>query len=185
MRIPRIVIVLGLAAVVLVGAACNPPLPAHPYAGTSKFLCCNVHYEKNEINDNWFQVGTPIKAGTRVQIMEVRKNSVLFQAEGHPPIRLELKYGEKLVAFDDYLRRVFPDTNPLLKFGKKKSKLEQAAIDGRVEPGMTRDQVILAIGYPPAHMTPSLEQDSWHYWTNRWHQYYVIFSKGKVDRVNQ
>ncbi len=42
---------------------------------------------------------------------------------------------------------------------------EQAAIKaGRVEVGMRKEAVVLAQGYPPAHATPSLEQNSWTYW---------------------
>ena len=46
--------------------------------------------------------------------------------------------------------------------------------------GMTKRGVILAIGYPPEHATPSLDGDVWTYWKNRFGKMHVHFSDGKV-----
>ena len=49
---------------------------------------------------------------------------------------------------------------------------------------MTRDQVILSLGYPPTHRTPSLREREWTYWYNRWVTYKVVFGdSGKVADV--
>ncbi len=62
---------------------------------------------------------------------------------------------------------------------------EQKAVRrGTVNPGMTRDAVILAIGYPPEHVTPSLDSDRWTYWANRFNRFIVIFDEnGVVEEV--
>ncbi len=56
-------------------------------------------------------------------------------------------------------------------FGSKKVNLskftaaEQKAIKaGKAEVGMSKEAVLLALGYPPVHATPSLQQDEWKYW---------------------
>ena len=56
---------------------------------------------------------------------------------------------------------------------------------GVVEPGMTREEVIMTIGYPPAHRTPSLSQPEWHYWKTRWHPYTVVFEGDRVACVTE
>ena len=49
---------------------------------------------------------------------------------------------------------------------------------------MTREQVILAIGYPPTHRTPSIDASEWLYWYNHWVTYKVQFGPdGKVANV--
>ena len=50
---------------------------------------------------------------------------------------------------------------------------------------MRREEVLIALGYPPAHRRPSLEQADWHNWQNRWHQFMVFFDSERVDRVQQ
>jgi outer membrane protein assembly factor BamE (lipoprotein component of BamABCDE complex) len=45
---------------------------------------------------------------------------------------------------------------------------------------MTREQVILSLGYPPTHRTPSTEGREWTYWYNRWVTYKIIFDDAGV-----
>jgi len=46
---------------------------------------------------------------------------------------------------------------------------------------MTKNGVRAALGYPATHRTPSLENQTWIYWKNRFQNYYVRFDKnGKV-----
>lgn len=182
----RFVAIMGLAATIGFGAACkNQPQVNHPLVGQTRYLCCNLHYEKNEVTDNWYGVGNTIKVGTPIHIVEVRKRSVKFQADGHPEITLVQKYGDKVLGFDQYLDRIFVERNPVLRFGKKRDKLEQAVMDGKIVKGMTKDQVAMAVGYPPPHKTPSLDADNWTYWQTNFNTYIVWFVKDRVDRVQQ
>lgn len=81
--------------------------------------------------------------------------------------------------------------NILLYFGhecpaeeiKTLSEIDQEGIKkGRVQKGMTRRGVIIAMGYPPPHVTPDLEADEWMYWMNRFNRMAVIFGEdGTVE----
>ncbi len=50
---------------------------------------------------------------------------------------------------------------------------------GYLRGGMTKDEVILAWGYPPEHKTPSLDSNRWLYWENRWVSTEVCFQNGR------
>ena len=50
---------------------------------------------------------------------------------------------------------------------------------------MTKQQVIMALGYPPAHRTPSIDGPMWTYWANRWATFEVYFDGDRVSRVNR
>ena len=55
---------------------------------------------------------------------------------------------------------------------------------GKVYPGMSKDGVRIALGYPAAHRTPSLDADTWTYWHNRHRRVLVYFDEnGKVSRI--
>jgi hypothetical protein len=199
----RLVAVLALAAL----AACKGPAVPNPAVGQPRFLCCNMFYEKPKINDTNYQRGTMIPFGTRVDIQEVRKNRVRFQPAGHPPIDLVLTHGKKTLTMDQYIDRIFVASDPHTKLrrtaesggrgGKSRDKTRDkgdggdvarinAAIEhAQVVPGMTRDEVLMAIGYPPAHRTPSLESSTWTYWANRWESFMVNFDGNRVAGVTR
>src|SRR5947208_290311 len=96
-------------------AACKGPAVPHPMTNATRYLCCNLHYEKPEISDVNYLKGTLIPFGTRVHVLEVRKSTVKFQAEGHPPITLVLKYGKDAIGMDQYLELIFLREDPHAK----------------------------------------------------------------------
>jgi hypothetical protein len=55
--------------------------------------------------------------------------------------------------------------------------------EGRVMNGMSKKGVQIAWGYPAKHRTPSLDDNVWTYWRNRWVMKTVTFSNGKVTQV--
>jgi hypothetical protein len=172
----------------------GPSVP-HPLAGQSRYLCCNLHYERPKINDANYQKGTLVPFGTRVQILEVRGSRVKFQPEGHPALTYVYRYGKNGVPFETHLDRLFVASDPRATLATPKSakRKDAAAADetrklieqGTVVPGMTRTQVLMAIGYPPAHRTPSLEGPTWTYWENRVVTFEVHFDGERVSRVSR
>ena len=182
MRRSLVVVTLVVAAV-LGALACKGPEVASPLTGTSPYLCCNLWFEKPKLNDGTWQVGTKIPFGTRVHVEHVWTNAVQFTPEGFPTLTLSYKYGDKAVPFETYLNQLFVATDPRSKLKKVPAKRVQAIEQGLIEPGMTKDQVLMARGIPPAHRTPALQSSSWTYWTNHWDSSVVYFQGDKVDRV--
>jgi hypothetical protein len=173
-----------LAGTLALAAGCKGPPVASPLTSESRWLCCNLSYQKPKIQDVGFQVGTRIPFGTRVQVLEVYASSVKFQPDGHPPIELVYRVNKKGgLAFEQYLERLFVTSDPRATLKKVPAKRVKLIEDGVVEAGMTRPQVLMALGYPPAHETPSLESPAWHYWRDRWHRFIVHFDGDKVTRV--
>jgi hypothetical protein len=186
MRTSRARLLLGLVlAVAALAPGCKGPEVASPLTGTSRYLCCNLYYPKTRIPDLAWQVGTKVPLGTRVQIERVRRNSVDFTPEGHPTLTIEYKYGDETTPFETYLDRLFVERDPHAKLKKLAAKRAAAIEQGVVEPGMTKDQVLMARGLPPGHRTPSLESPTWTYWQNRWDTMVVYFVGDKVDRIGR
>ena len=56
--------------------------------------------------------------------------------------------------------------------------------DGKAYAGMTKGGVRIALGYPAVHRTPSLDSNTWVYWTNRFVPIAVEFDeKGIVKKI--
>ncbi len=60
---------------------------------------------------------------------------------------------------------------------------QQHILAGKVKKGMERQAVLVAIGYPPQHETPSLDSNDWTYWSSRFNKFIVHFNNGKVDNI--
>jgi len=63
------------------------------------------------------------------------------------------------------------------------SAAELAAVKaGRIEVGMSKKAVLLAVGYPPAHES-SISSDSWLYWQSRFNKQRIEFVNDRVSAV--
>lgn len=61
------------------------------------------------------------------------------------------------------------------------SAIDRKGIEqGEALPGMSRQGVIYAVGYPPSHRTPSMTGDRWVYWTSRFVTDVVQFENDRV-----
>jgi hypothetical protein len=99
--------------------------------------------------------------------------------------RYEYNYHRSAGSFDTEIARVF-GTSCNRSRAQQLSAVDQQGIRaGRALPGMTKEGVILAIGYPPPHRTPSLQGDAWRYWVGRSATIVVQFRDGRVVRVEQ
>src|SRR3989442_1393279 len=119
-------VAIGVSALAL-ALACKGPTVPSPLTGQSRYLCCNMHYDKTAITDVNYLQGALVPFGTRVQILEVHKNSVKFQPAGHPPLTLSLRHGKKVMTFEQYLERVFVVEDPHAKLPKPSRDRKQAA----------------------------------------------------------
>jgi len=61
------------------------------------------------------------------------------------------------------------------------SEIDRKGIsDGKPYAGMSKQGVMIALGYPCPHQTPSPDADEWYYWKNRFRSYAVNFENGIV-----
>jgi hypothetical protein len=178
----RRLLVLGAAVLAL---SCMSPSVPHPLTNESRFLCCNLHYEKDALTDVNYQRGTLVPFGTHVTILEVGRNRVKFRPDGHPALTLAHRYGKGAESMDQYLGRLFVTEDPRLRLRRVPAKTRTQIEQGVVAPGMTREQVLMALGYPPAHRTPSLDSPKWTYWENRWATFEVFFEGDTVNLVQR
>ena len=174
---------LLLLCLIVLAAACKGPAVQSPLVGQTRYLCCNFHYEKTKVTDVNAQVGVLVPVGTPVTILAVYRDSVEFQPVGHPVITLVHRYGRKNQSMEQLLDNWFVGTDPTAKVRRLPAKIQQNVTQGVVVPGMTKAQVLMALGYPPAHETPSLESPQWTYWRNRFDRMRVFFDGDKVSSV--
>lgn len=184
-RLGRLVTATALLSLGSVLLACRQPAQTilYPAVGQQRYLCCNLRYERDRVSERNVQQGTVLPVGTPVRIDEVRKNRVVFKPEGAPILTLFFRGKEGYLSLEEYLDRVFLTYDPRGKLTRLPEKVASAIRQATVVPGMTHDQVLMAVGYPPVDLTPALGSPNWRYPTPRHGVFEVFFDGGVVVRV--
>ena len=86
------------------------------------------------------------------------------------------------MSIEDYLKKITSTSKVSLD---NLSAIDRKGIkDGKAYTGMTKDGVMMALGYPATHRTPSPASNRWIYWTNRFGTIAVLFDeKGIVTGI--
>ncbi|NML18541.1 outer membrane protein assembly factor BamE domain-containing protein [Azohydromonas caseinilytica] len=163
---------------------------ALPLAATAQslpdpgYLCCNMRTSGNWISDiNYASSGTRvIPAGTPVTPTGFGRYRVHVTIEGTPQ-DIGNDYSRELDMGVFARRYVVPD-NPAAAIAKMPRKVRQAIQSARVMPGMTREQVLMAVGYPITSENPNLNARVWRYWLSRTQEFQVVFdARNRVGEV--
>jgi hypothetical protein len=171
---------------VLMGAALLAVLAAGAAAAQNRpegYTCCNLHYDKDWISDANRRQLPMIPAGAKIKVLDYGSNRANVEIDGKP-MRIGHDYGRGEESLEKFIAKLVVKTDPQVKVKRYPEKVRAAIKEGRVIPGMTRDQVILAVGYPPTHKTPSLDASVWNLWASRAGRYEVHWnSKGTVENI--
>lgn len=157
---------------------------ATPAAGAESpsargYLCCNLHAYKDWINDiNYRHDGSRLlRAGTPIATEGAGRYYFSVKAAGRP-YSLGNDYSRSLDA-KVFLRRYIVPSDPRAQLAGLDAQTREAIERLRVMPGMTPEQVRMAIGYPVANYTPDLGARTWQYWLDRSSRFDVHFDAGR------
>jgi hypothetical protein len=147
------------------------------------YTCCNLRYEKDWISDaNWGNLPM-IPAGTPIKVTSYGFNRAAVDIDGKP-MRLGHDYGRSQEPIEKWVGKVVSRTNPKAKIDRYPEKIRAAIKAGKVVPGMTREQAIISVGYPPAHRTRSVDDPVWNMWASRAGRYELHWSgKGTLEKI--
>ncbi|MCX8004406.1 MAG: hypothetical protein N2688_05540 [Burkholderiaceae bacterium] len=123
-----------------------------------------------------------LPAGLPIKVTGYGRYRVMVEIDGKP-FRLGQDYGrqEPLAAF---ARKFVVDRDPKPMIESWPAPVREAVKAGRIRAGMTKQQVLVAVGHPPAHATPNLEAPVWKHWYSTHGSYVIEFDdKGLVKDV--
>ena len=169
-------------ATVTVAHAQRPSPPPGPMI--NGYLCCNMRTYGDSISDiNYDEQGTSIVAvGTPARITAYDFRWFNLDLGGKPQ-RIKNDYSRN-IPLPAFAQRYVVTENPKQKMAAFPPAVRDAILAVKVMPGMTREQVLMAIGYPVASENPSLDAPVWRYWRDSWSEFQVQFDeKGLVKTV--
>jgi len=153
-------------------------------AQSSSFLCCNMRTDGSWISDiNYADTGkTMIPAGTPLTMDGYGKHRVHLTINGR---RQDIgnDYSRNM-SLDAFAKRYIVDQDPLIKLKGYPKKIQEAIGTARLTRGMTREQVLMAVGYPVYDENPTLESNTWRYWLTSFEEFDAIFDdKGVLIKI--
>jgi SmpA / OmlA family len=174
------------AALVAAGLLFVPPIGRAQdlKEGTTGFLCCNMRSDGDWISDsNYAESGKYlIRLGAPVKLLGYGRYRVFVEIEGKRQA-LGNDYSRDL-SMGDFARRYIVAADPRAALAYTSPKVRTAIESARVTPGMTREQVIAALGYPITSENPHLDNKRWRYWRWTLSPFTVHFNDaGTVRRV--
>ncbi len=158
------------------------------------YLKNNIHtqYSSKDIKASYANWTDPGAGHTIIPV----NTPVIFNKGGHirgSIFTILLQDSGKTVLFEFDKKRMAMEPEEYWKLIASPSKVDLNALseidqkgirEGKASIGMTKDGVRMALGYPAAHMTPSLNENRWIYWTNRFKNFTVEFGPdGKVVAI--
>jgi hypothetical protein len=153
-----------------VGADGQPAFPRQGYA------CCDLHYDKDWINDGNYAELPMIPAGTPIEVVSYGRQRAAVKVDGKP-MRLGHDYGRDQESLDAWVNKIVIKDDPRGRISSYPSAIQEAIRQGKVMIGMTRDQVIVAVGYPLTSENASLDAPQWRMWRSSHGEYQLNFSR--------
>lgn len=175
---------LALAAVAL-ATGCAGTLVSPVGFGTlpAGYTCCNLHYSDDWISDgNWGSFPL-IPAGTPIKVTAYGPNRAYVEIDGKK-FRIGHDYGRDQEPLEQYVAKLVVKDDPRAKVATWPDPIREAIRTGRLTQGMTREQALVAAGYPATHRTPILDSPVWIYWNDRVTSFQVTWDAGgRIEQI--
>lgn len=165
---------------VLFLTGCGATKELTPAMQGSLYTQVNMWEEKGKIFATNYQRGRLIPVNSLVTINGYSSKAISFTINGEST-PLEVINVEKFtkLSTEQLSSKLFSKSKvDLSKFSKK---AREAIELGNIENGMTKSEVLVSRGLPPAHVTPSTQSNLWKYWQNRWVTRDVAFQNDRVS----
>jgi len=137
----------------------------------------STNYEKGNLFPAGSEVTEVNRSSRKVEFTDPKlkmKFSVEFVGKHHPGVTAEQWIGR------------FLTTRNFAALTQGLTAAEIKAIRaGQVQAGMSKKAVLVSVGYPPEIATVSTDLDTWKFWRDRFRNYMVYFSNGKVTKSEQ
>ncbi|QLQ25591.1 MAG: hypothetical protein HZT41_12605 [Dechloromonas sp.] len=168
----------------LVGCKVSDTKPDEPEpALLSGHTCCNFHYEGDWINDGNYAQLPMIPAGSPIRVKSYGRYRAHVDIDGKP-FRLGLDYGRNSETTEKWVAKLVTQADPRVRLASYPPNVREAILAGKIMLGMSKEQVIMSLGYPITDENPRLDAPFWKYWWSSFGRYDVYWSGDHVSKVD-
>lgn len=155
--------------------------PIEDKEGQSVYTQRNLWFHEGEHEATNYAVSTRLPVNSEVTITATTAETIsLKTSDGKEYVIINVPDYTKKDIQGIYSRYFGPSKVDLSRFSGSE---RQAIRDGRIEKGMSKEAVLVARGYPPAHETPSTDSDEWRFWKSAHNTRIIRFENGQVASI--
>lgn len=145
------------------------------------YSCCNLRYSGDWVSDMSSGELPFIPLGTQLLVREVDGTRANVEA-GDKSYRFGHDYGRAQEKTTEWIDKLVVLDDPASKLAKFPANIRAAIEAGKILKGMTKEQLIMAMGYPATSDTPKLEAATWKYY---WSRYPIVihWDSGRVSKI--
>ena len=149
----------------------------------SGYTCCNLHHSGDWISDGNWASFPMIPAGTPIKVLSYGSNRAHVEIDGKS-FRIGHDYGRNEEPLERFVAKLVVPENPRERIERYPDAIREAVRTGKLTQGMTREQAIIARGYPATHRTPVLDAGEWTYWSERLKSFRVTWDgEGRIRDI--
>jgi hypothetical protein len=148
------------------------------------FLCCNMRTDGSWISDiNYDENGKKIiPAATPIKVT----------GYGHYRVKVDINGKSQAIGNDysrdltleEFAKRYVVSDDPAAKIATYPRKIQDAIAHAQIVLGMTREQVLMSVGYPVSSENHNLADKTWRFWLSSFQEFRVRFDdSGRVTDV--
>ena len=148
------------------------------------YACCALHYDGDWISDTNYSELPMVPAGTPIEVLSYGRHRAYVKVEGKP-MRLGHDEGRDQESLDAWVNKIVVAEDPRPRFASYPPNVQEAIRLGKVAVGMTREQAIVALGYPVTNENISMDAPSWKLYRSRREEYQLNFDRdGRVTSIS-
>jgi hypothetical protein len=152
---------IATISVATLTAGCAVPLEQ----SFSGYSCCNLRANAGWISSNNVQGGDLIPLGEPIKLTSVKRSYYVYGTIGTIELGFRDDSANSQADAMRWVRRIVVENDPRVRLSAWSPEFRSAINAARVMPGMNREQVTMALGYPSSNDTPDLAAAVWRYWT--------------------
>jgi len=138
---------------------------------------------KNRYDSTNYHTDTLIPINTEIKVTDIGSRSMEFIIPSMGNMEIKYKNIPKYSKMDmEGSKKRLLGTSKV-NISKYSKDIQEAIKNGEIKLKMTKEEVLLAYGYPPAHVTPTTDSNQWTYWKTRWDKTILYFKDNKVYKI--
>jgi outer membrane protein assembly factor BamE (lipoprotein component of BamABCDE complex) len=145
-------------------------------------LCCNYRHDgRGWMSDSNYGPNQMMPLGATVVMQGYGRNRVNTLMNG-ARMSIGNDYSRNL-SLEQFASRMIVKEDPKAVLATYEPAVQAAITSARIMRGMSKEQVLMALGYPIGNENPNLDARSWRYWLSSFEEFEVQWSGDVVAEV--